>query len=289
MPVGGSLVAVEGASSSVRLLVVDDDEDLAQLIGRLVAAKRGWSITRAGTVKAAVERLVADRFDLVLVDHSLPDGTGLQVVESIRREVPETPVLFLTGHGSEAIALQAISLGATDYMTKGTTMFDALGERLDALLLRSKDVATAARVVPARRQALVTTTASHSGEKRAGGAVTPERAAQVVSTFVRSKALGAGVFDTTGHPIAASFPDPLDASRVGALALQVHAQIGLIGRLSELPPTGYTLLVDTTGGALAFTTTRASTIIVLLTKERSAETSALLAAFAAELSASDGA
>lgn len=280
-------MAAEGASSTVRLLVVDDDEDLAQLIGRLLAAKRGWSVARAGTVKAAGERLKGDRFDLVLVDHSLPDGTGLQVVETIRREVPETPVLFLTGHGSEAIALQAISLGATDYMVKGTTMFDALVERLDALLVRAKDVATAARVVPARRQAVVTTTTS-SGEKRAG-TVTPERAAQVVSAFVRSKTLGAGVFDTTGHPIAASFPDPLDASRVGALALQVHAQIGLIGRLSELPPTGYTLLVDTTGGVLAFTTTRASTIVVLLTKERSAETNALLAAFSAELSASDGA
>ncbi len=99
----------------IRILSVDDDR-VAQMAIKRTLASRGLlcEITEARTIEEAMRLLVANSYDLVLVDYLLPDGTGLDLLERIR----DTPAIFITGSGDEGVAVRAMKGGAYDYLIK---------------------------------------------------------------------------------------------------------------------------------------------------------------------------
>src|SRR5205814_204565 len=162
------------------------------------------------------------RFDCVVLDYMLPDGTGLDLIPIIRASAPETPVLFLTAHGSEDVALKALSLGASDYMQKDGALFAEFPLRVDALLARSGDVAKAGRVGTVH----ITPHEGHGqGQGHGSTRVTPDKdaMAHLLGEVVKGDVVGAAVFDGSGKPIAALLPMGTDASRLGAAAFELHA------------------------------------------------------------------
>ena len=105
-----------------QILVVDDDAIIPEII-RLFLGK-SYEITTATKGADALVRVRRDRLDLVVLDHRLPDRTGLDVLMELRSIHPALPVVMLTGYGSEWICSSAFKLGLTDYLQKPVSAVD---------------------------------------------------------------------------------------------------------------------------------------------------------------------
>ena len=104
-------------SSRVKVLVVDDEEDIRELLD-LTLARMGLSADCAGTVAEAKSFLERERYSLCLTDMRLPDGEGLDIVRLIGTSYGETPVAVITAFGSADNAVAALKAGAFDYLAK---------------------------------------------------------------------------------------------------------------------------------------------------------------------------
>jgi two-component system response regulator RegA len=100
-------------------LVVDDDEVFRERVVRALRT-RGFDVREAADVASALAAAHRDSPELALVDLRMPDGSGLDVVRGLRALDTTTLIVVLTGYGSIATALDAVRLGATNYLTKPT-------------------------------------------------------------------------------------------------------------------------------------------------------------------------
>jgi len=99
------------------ILIVDDENSLRTMLAR-VLRQAGWEVTTAADGQTALNLLGDTRFDLIYLDIHLSEMTGLKVLEAARRSYPELPVVLFTGQASLATSLEALRLGATDYLIK---------------------------------------------------------------------------------------------------------------------------------------------------------------------------
>ncbi|MFT5150749.1 MAG: two-component system response regulator HydG, partial [Planctomycetota bacterium] len=104
-------------SRSPRILVIDDDEDHAESLADGLEID-GYICTVAGSGQQGVECMQEDEFDAVLTDLVMNDKSGLEVLKEAKALQPSAPVLLVTGHGSIESAVDAMRLGAEDYLTK---------------------------------------------------------------------------------------------------------------------------------------------------------------------------
>ncbi|MCA9630698.1 MAG: response regulator [Myxococcales bacterium] len=100
-----------------RILVVDDSPLDRKLAGRLLE-KSGFETSFAENGAQALESIAAMAPDLVLTDMIMPEMDGLQLVETVHARFPALPVVLMTAHGSESVAVQALRRGATSYVPK---------------------------------------------------------------------------------------------------------------------------------------------------------------------------
>ncbi len=98
-------------------LVIDDEPDICELL-TLTLARMDIDTVTAGDVGGAKALLGERHFDLCLTDMRLPDGDGLELVEWLQRHAPEIPVAVITAHGNVETAVQALKLGAFDFISK---------------------------------------------------------------------------------------------------------------------------------------------------------------------------
>lgn len=101
------------------ILIVDDEDDIRMLISG-VLEDEGYETREAGSAEAAVEEVAARRPSLVILDIWLEGSRidGMELLHILRREHPEVPVVMISGHGSIETAVQAIKVGAYDYIEK---------------------------------------------------------------------------------------------------------------------------------------------------------------------------
>lgn len=99
-----------------QIFLVEDDKEIAKNLTRLLRSER-FVITHASTQSAAAAMLSGNKFDLALVDISLPDGNGFAVCTEIK-QAQDIPVIFLTASGDEASVVTGLNMGADDYITK---------------------------------------------------------------------------------------------------------------------------------------------------------------------------
>ncbi len=97
-------------------LIVEDDADSAQLMAALVA-NEGFTVATAGSLRDARRQMVLQQPDLVLLDLQLPDGSGMDLFQDPEL-VGRSEVVFITGHASLETSIQALRLGAADYLIK---------------------------------------------------------------------------------------------------------------------------------------------------------------------------
>ncbi len=101
------------------LLVEDDDQHAAALISSVQQVDGAEiQVTRVPKLTQAVNALVGDPFDVVLLDLTLPDAGHLEPVWVMRREAPRLPIVVMTGHDDDEIGFEAVQAGAQDYIVK---------------------------------------------------------------------------------------------------------------------------------------------------------------------------
>ena len=99
-----------------KVFLVEDDREIAKNLARLLQSE-GFLVSHAPTQREASGMIAEGRFDLALVDISLPDGNGFAVCTEIR-QAQDIPVIFLTASGDEASVVTGLNMGADDYITK---------------------------------------------------------------------------------------------------------------------------------------------------------------------------
>ncbi|MFZ1326562.1 MAG: SpoIIE family protein phosphatase [Candidatus Contendobacter sp.] len=100
-----------------RILIIDDEELIQEILANHLEG-RGFRVTQASDGQAGLDQIRRDPPDLVLCDLRMPGLDGLQVLSSVSREFPELPILVVSGLGGISDAIQALKLGAWDYVTK---------------------------------------------------------------------------------------------------------------------------------------------------------------------------
>jgi two-component system phosphate regulon response regulator OmpR len=109
--------AAEIAAEPPHLLVVDDDARLRALLQRFLA-EQGFRVTAAADAAAARKALSGFHFDLVVLDVMMPGESGLELVERLRREGREVPILMLTARGAPDDRVAGLEAGVDDYLAK---------------------------------------------------------------------------------------------------------------------------------------------------------------------------
>jgi two-component system response regulator AtoC len=101
----------------VRLLVVDDEQSIRKLC-MTIGTSLGYSCTEAESAETAIARIEQDAPDLILTDLKLPTQSGVELLQQAKTLLPRTEVAIMTGHGSIESAVDAMKLGAYDYIEK---------------------------------------------------------------------------------------------------------------------------------------------------------------------------
>ncbi|MEG4115893.1 ATP-binding protein [Microcoleus sp. N9_B4] len=105
----------------IKILLVEDNPADADLLAELLEVSVGvqWELVSVEFLHEAIAQLCKQPFDVVLLDLSLPDSRGLETLTRLREVAPDVPMVVMTGLDDEAIALEAVRLGAQDYIVKG--------------------------------------------------------------------------------------------------------------------------------------------------------------------------
>lgn len=105
-----------GGHMSQKILIIEDDEQLGNLLDDEITSG-GYSCARARRADEALERITEDQFDVILLDLMLPDGSGYDLLKSIRK-MSTTPIIVVSARILGEDKVRALDLGADDYITK---------------------------------------------------------------------------------------------------------------------------------------------------------------------------
>ena len=131
------------------LVVIDDEQGILDVVGRY-ATRAGFDVVACGGGREGIERIQSGPADLVMVDLRMPDVGGLEVLRAIRESNPNCQAVLMTGYAAVETAVEAIKLGAMDYLTKPLdfnrlqTMFATIREEIErrrSVLAMERDVA----------------------------------------------------------------------------------------------------------------------------------------------------
>jgi len=118
------------------VLVIEDEDVVRSALARRLE-QQGYRVDAAATATEGLKRLEEGTTDLVLLDYRLPDAEGLEVLERIRREWPDVPVIMMTAFTNVETAIQAMRLGAHNYVAKPFTLDEMMVVVEKALETRS--------------------------------------------------------------------------------------------------------------------------------------------------------
>ena len=117
---------------TAKILLVDDDTTFCLML-KTWLTKRGFSVEEAFSCKEAVGKLKKSAYDVVLTDLRLPDEDGLQVLQEAKKMLPGVQVILMTGYADISTAVQAMKLGAFDYVAKPVIPDEILKKIQEAL------------------------------------------------------------------------------------------------------------------------------------------------------------
>jgi len=110
-------VAARTASGRPRILVVDDEASIRDLLSKTLALAE-YDVDVAPDGRSALERLRLYPYDLLIADLKMPGMDGLSVIREAKRLKTDLPVIIITGYSTEASAIEAVNLGVAGYLTK---------------------------------------------------------------------------------------------------------------------------------------------------------------------------
>jgi two-component sensor histidine kinase/CheY-like chemotaxis protein len=145
-------------SGSAHILHVDDDAGLVRLVER-ASLRRGYTLKHADNVADGLKLLDEHDFDIVVLDHNLATGTGLDFLKELAARENAPPILYVTGSVDAQVAIAALKAGAADYVTKSAggefleLLFSAIEQALENAHLKSEKLKAELEVREARDRA----------------------------------------------------------------------------------------------------------------------------------------
>ena len=108
-------------TNKIKMLILEDNPGDVDLLREMLSevASTTYELQHADRVETALARLEEEVFDIVVIDLSLPDSSGLETLDTIYARAGTTPVVILSSLSDEALALEAVRKGAQDYLVKG--------------------------------------------------------------------------------------------------------------------------------------------------------------------------
>lgn len=134
-----------------KVLLVDDEEDFLKTLAERLEA-RGLKVNTATSGEEAVSDTEKNGYDLIVLDLSMPGIDGLETLKRIKIKQPEAEIIMLTGQGSIRTGIEAMKLGAEDYLQKPvniSVLMDKISEARSKrmLILQSKSVAEIEKIL----------------------------------------------------------------------------------------------------------------------------------------------
>jgi two-component system KDP operon response regulator KdpE len=105
------------SADKVPVLVIDDEPPIRRLL-RTALNANGFQVLEAGSGREGLAEIEAAKPDLIILDLGLPDMDGLDIIRALRKRGDSTPIVVLSSRGEEAVKVDALNLGADDYVTK---------------------------------------------------------------------------------------------------------------------------------------------------------------------------
>jgi PAS domain S-box-containing protein len=214
----------------IRVLILEDEDGHAELMARSLEATDRFEIRVAPTLAAARTAIVAAAPDLALADWQLPDGHGSDILP------PDGsfPVVILTSHGNEAIAVEMIKAGALDYVVKSEQLFDAAPDLVDRSLrtwthvVERRKAERALRESEARTAGIVNTAVD--------AIVTIDELGTVeTANPAAERMFGYPAAELIGRNVSVLLPDPDRTGHDGSLAqFRAAGEARLIGKPREV-------------------------------------------------------
>ena len=178
-------------TSQVSILIVDDEDPL-RLSLSLILQKENYRVETAATAEDALICLQMHEYDLMFLDLNLPGMSGIDLLVEVHKQVPHMPVLILTAHAALESAIQAVRLGARDYLIKPVSPVLIL-KRVAEILTESEQ--------PARKKEIVSQIQALLAElqKTEGEDTTPASALAALPSIDPARFLKKGVFELDLH------------------------------------------------------------------------------------------
>ncbi|MFQ5645751.1 MAG: response regulator [bacterium] len=108
-------------SESIRILYMEDDVGLGRLLQKILR-KKGFLVDLAVNGQEGLDKLDSALYDIILIDHNMPVHNGIEVISILISRGDLPPTIMLTGSGNEKTAVEAMKLGASDYLVKDVDM-----------------------------------------------------------------------------------------------------------------------------------------------------------------------
>jgi DNA-binding NtrC family response regulator len=118
---------------SEKVLLVDDEEDFLEVMSERMQA-RGMEVKTCTSAEEALEMIKAENFDAIILDFMMPGIDGMHALKEIKAKRPEAQIILLTGHATVEKGVEAMKLGATDFLEKPAD--------IEALEKKIKDAST---------------------------------------------------------------------------------------------------------------------------------------------------
>ena len=106
------------------ILVVDDSQEIITFLTKRALEPLGFRVMTALNGQAGLDLAIEHDPDLIMLDMSMPQMTGIEMLQSLRQTLCQSPVIFMTMYGSEQVAVEAFRLGVRDYISKPFTVED---------------------------------------------------------------------------------------------------------------------------------------------------------------------
>ena len=119
---------------SEKVLLVDDEEDFLEIMSERLAA-RGMDVTTCTSAEDALAEINTDTFDAIILDFMMPGMDGMHALKEIKTLHPDSQIILLTGHATVEKGVEAMKMGATDFLEKPADL-QALEEKIKAARAR---------------------------------------------------------------------------------------------------------------------------------------------------------
>src|SRR5260370_23998170 len=171
------------AHQNLRILFADDEKSLQEFM-RSELPRLGHEVTVCADGRAAVKALEKSSFDAAILDLRMPGLTGIEVLDKLKQISPDTEAIVMTGHASMETAIEAVRLGAFDYITKPCKLTEieaVLNKVAEKRDLKHKNLALQSRVQAAEGPSvLLGDSAASKGVHRLIGKVAPTESSVLI-------------------------------------------------------------------------------------------------------------